>query len=139
MHHMLRSLLRKHTRLTKTATIGLVLAGLGFGLFYVLVFHLGVDKLKASMLLSPCMTALSLVLNRRLAWSDRCRTKKRDSCLWSVKWAVMFTISQGSFALLTGFFGLPTLLVRGGSGAPLSYISYKLNDVFVFPEKTNDR
>jgi hypothetical protein len=73
MHPMLRSLLRKHMRLTKTATIGLVLAGLGFGLFYVLVFHLGVDKLKASMLLSPCMTALSLVHNqpRILRAADR--------------------------------------------------------------------
>lgn len=129
----LRSFLRR--RLVKAGLVGLFMWGLSFGLFYYLVFQQDTNKFWTSVLLSPCMTAVGLVLNRLLAWGDRKAPKKQYVKRWSMKWAVMFTIGQSSFMLLAGTFGLPALRVRAGSALPLSYISYKLSNQWVFREQ----
>lgn len=129
-----RALFRRHRhRFTKAVLVNGALTFIGYALLVACVFHLEYNPVKVSLALSAPMMVLGFFANWLLVWRDREPELLKSAGVWTAKWASMGTASQASFAVLVGTWGLPYWLVRPAVGAPLSLVSYVINEKIVFP------
>jgi hypothetical protein len=122
-----------------SGTIGICLSGLGYKFLTMLVDY-GWPKTWANLVLALPMAGLGFVVHKLITWRDRDFKVVTGVRRWSTTRLTLGIVSQLTFLLMVGAFGLPISFVRGGTVAVLALPTYAASNGWAFknqedPEK----